>query len=255
MVAGLELPRCDVLGFPCFVGGLDAAAQAVLDRADSSDGGYACLGNAHVLVTALHDDRLRRALKDAWAVFPDGAPVAWMQRRHGAQAAERVAGPDLMPRVIEAGLPRAAGHFLLGSNEATLEALRNRLEQRHPRIRIAGTYSPSRAAVDGDDPQIVEATLAAKPEIVWCAFGAPRQEIWMARHAGELAPALLLGVGASFDFLAGTKPRAPMWMQREGLEWLHRLLSEPRRLAGRYIRTNSEFILRALAELVSLSHR
>lgn len=255
MDAGLGLTRCEVLGFSCFVGGLDTAVEAVLKRASSRNGGYACLGNVHVLVSALHDEQLRQALDEAWAVFPDGAPVAWMQRRRGARAAQRVAGPDLMPGVIEAGLLRGARHFLLGSNEATLDSLRKSLEERHAGISIAGLYSPSRSAIEGDDPQIVEAALASNPEIVWCAFGAPRQELWMARHAKELAPALVLGVGASFDFLAGTKPRAPRWMQEDGLEWLHRLLSEPRRLAGRYVRTNSEFIVRALAELGGLRYR
>jgi N-acetylglucosaminyldiphosphoundecaprenol N-acetyl-beta-D-mannosaminyltransferase len=85
--------------------------------------------------------------------------------------------------------------------------------------------------------------------VIWCAFGAPRQELWMAAHAKELAPAVLVGVGAAFDFLSGEKARAPIWMQRSGLEWLHRLLHEPRRLAGRYVQTNTEFALRAVLEV------
>jgi N-acetylglucosaminyldiphosphoundecaprenol N-acetyl-beta-D-mannosaminyltransferase len=89
-----------------------------------------------------------------------------------------------------------------------------------------------------------------EPHVVWCAFGAPKQELWMHRNASALTPALVLGVGAAFDFHAGTKKRAPVWMQRAGLEWLHRLCSEPRRLAGRYLITNSEFLLRASAQLV-----
>lgn len=248
-VADMATPSCEVLGFPCFAGRFDAAVGALVARAKSGDGGYACLGNAHVLVTALHDERVRRALDEAWTVFPDGAPVSWLQRRHGLRAAQRVAGPDLMPVVIEAGLPSRLSHFLLGSSESTVDHLRMRLERRHPGIRITGSCSPSRAEIDADDDDVVDIVRAAEPEVIWCAFGAPRQELWMAAHAKELAPAVLVGVGAAFDFLAGEKTRAPVWMQRSGLEWLHRLQAEPRRLAGRYIRTNSEFVVRAGLEL------
>ena len=245
----MATPSCEVLGFPCFVGRFDAAVGALVARAKSGDGGYACLGNAHVLVTALHDERVRKALDDAWTVFPDGAPVSWLQRCHGRRAAQRIAGPDLMPVVIEAGLPSGLSHFLLGSSEPTVDHLRMRLERRHPGIQITGSYSPSRAEIEDDDRDVVDIVRAAEPEIIWCAFGAPRQELWMAAHAKELAPAVLVGVGAAFDFLAGEKTRAPVWMQRSGLEWFHRLLHEPRRLARRYLQTNTEFALRALLEL------
>ena len=111
------------------------------------------------------------------------------------------------------------------------------------------SYSPSREEIEADDRDVVDIVRAAEAEVIWCAFGAPRQELWMAAHAEELAPAVLVGVGAAFDFLAGKKTRAPVWMQRVGLEWLHRLLHEPRRLARRYLQTNTEFAVRALLEL------
>ena len=246
----MEMPSCDVLGFPCFVGRLDAAVGALIARARSGDGGYACLGNAHVLVTALHDKKVATALNNAWAVFPDGAPVSWVQRRHGFTGAQRIAGPDLMPMVIEAGVPSGLTHFLLGSSQSTLDRLLARIEKRHPGVRITGSYSPTRAEIEDADRGVLDIARATKPNIIWCAFGAPRQELWMEAHAQLLAPAVLVGVGAAFDFLAGAKPRAPLWMQRGGLEWLHRLINEPVRLAGRYARTNSEFALRATTELM-----
>jgi N-acetylglucosaminyldiphosphoundecaprenol N-acetyl-beta-D-mannosaminyltransferase len=240
---------CPVLGVDCFVGELEGAAETVLAQVGSGQGGYACLANAHVLVAAQHDEQLRAALDGAWIRLPDGAPVAWLQRRLGSVGASRVAGPDLMPLVIEMGLTSGLRHFLLGSTENVLELLHRHLLRRFPGARVAGLHSPSRPQIESDAPVVVEQVLAAKADVVWCAFGAPRQEVWMARHAAELAPAVLVGVGAAFDFIAGTKPRAPVWMQRRGLEWLHRLRTEPVRLCGRYLRTNSEFALRAVIEL------
>ena len=246
---------CTVLGVDCFAGELGAAAEAVLDRVSSGAGGYACLGNAHVLVTAQHDELLRFALAGAWITFPDGAPVAWVQRRRGATGAVRVCGPDLMPLVIERGISAGVRHFLLGASEDVLAHLHRNLGESFPGVEVAGSYSPSRQEIESDALSLVKRVSATEPAIVWCAFGAPRQELWMSRNADALAPAVLIGVGAAFDFLAGAKPRAPAWMQRSGFEWLHRLLHEPRRLAGRYVQTNSEFALRALGDLARRRRR
>ena len=252
-VALIHRPRersCRVLDVDCFAGDLQAAAEALVERSRSGRGGYACLGNAHVLVTAKHEAQLRRALDEAWLVFPDGAPIAWLQRRLGDRGARRVGGPDLMPLVIASGVSTGVRHFLLGSTAGVLTQLQCNLEHAYPRARIVGSYSPTRRELDESKPQIVENVRISDPDVVWCAFGAPLQELWMWRHACELAPAVLVGVGAAFDFIAGTKPRAPGWMQRSGLEWLHRLVQEPARLGGRYLRTNSEFALRAAPELM-----
>jgi N-acetylglucosaminyldiphosphoundecaprenol N-acetyl-beta-D-mannosaminyltransferase len=243
-------PTARVLGIDCFVGDVLAAAHLVVARARSARGGYACFGNAHVLVSAQHDAQLADALRDAWVVFPDGAPVAWLQRRKGWAKAHRVGGPDLMPLVLQEGGTSSIRHFLLGSTPEVVERLRENLEKQHAGVRLVGWYSPDRSQLEEGDPSVVQLLRQHEPDVVWCALGAPRQEIWMHRHAAALSPAVFLGVGAAFDFLAGAKPRAPRWMRRWGLEWLHRLATEPRRLSGRYLRTNSEFVVRALAELL-----
>jgi len=241
------LEHCRVLGVDCFAGNLEAAAQAVVERALDRRGGYCCCCNVHVLTLAQHDTLLRDALRDAWAVFPDGAPVAWLERRRGA-VAERVAGPDLMPAVLALGSDVGLRHFLLGSTSDVLDRLEDRLALALPDAQIVGALSPPFTT---EDPEIaLDAISATEPDIVWCALGAPKQELWMRRHAAELASGLMIGVGAAFDFLAGTKQRAPKWLQDHSLEWLHRLVSEPRRLSGRYISTNSEFIVRATIELL-----
>ena len=241
------LEHCRVLGVDCFAGNLEEAARAVVERALERRGGYCCCCNVHVLTLALHDTRLRDALRDAWAVFPDGAPIAWLERRCGG-VAERVAGPDLMPAVLALGSEVGLRHFLLGSTTDVLDRLTKRLALAFPDAQIVGALSPP--VTTGVPEVALDAISATQPDIVWCAFGAPKQELWMHRHSAELAPGLMIGVGAAFDFIAGTKQRAPKWLQDHSLEWLHRLVCEPRRLSGRYISTNSEFIVRATIEIV-----
>jgi N-acetylglucosaminyldiphosphoundecaprenol N-acetyl-beta-D-mannosaminyltransferase len=242
---------CTVLGTDCFSGKADEAAALVLERVRTRRGGYACFCNVHVVVTALHDDALRDSLDGAWARFPDGAPVAWMQRRFGERGAHRVAGPDLMPRILELGAPLGVRHYLVGSTDDALA----RIRARFPDAVFAGWSAPQLTSATAVSDGLCAEIRVTKPDVVWCAFGAPKQELWMREHAPLLAPAVLLGVGAAFDFVAGAKPRAPVRMQALGLEWLHRLGSEPRRLTGRYVRTNSEFVVRAARDLVGSALR
>jgi N-acetylglucosaminyldiphosphoundecaprenol N-acetyl-beta-D-mannosaminyltransferase len=237
------LPFAAALDVDCFAGDLPAAARAVVARAASGKGGYAVLCNAHVLVTARHEAALREAIDGAWVVFPDGAPVAWLQRRSGAGQAARVPGPDLMPAVIALGREHGLRHYLFGSTNDVISRLKARMSASFPGAGIVGWQAPAPAEEDGAG--VLRRIHAARPDIVWCALGAPKQELWMRRHACALKPALLVGVGAAFDFNSGTKQRAPRLLQAAGLEWLHRLGEEPRRLFGRYARTNSELVLRA----------
>jgi N-acetylglucosaminyldiphosphoundecaprenol N-acetyl-beta-D-mannosaminyltransferase len=239
-----------VLGVEYFVGDLSAATDTVLRRVEAGLGGYSCLCGVHGIVTAQHSEAMMGALEGAWLNFPDGAPVAWLMRRCGARDARRVAGPDLMPRVIEAGQSRGVRHFLFGSSPHVLERLERRLLERYPGAVIAGAISPPyRELTDDENERIAEQIVASKAGVVWVGLGLPKQDEWLRRSADLFAPAVGLGVGAAFDFLAGTKPRAPEWMQAAGLEWMHRLKSEPRRLAGRYATTNTEFLARAGLEV------
>lgn len=243
-------PRCQVLGVKCFCGGLTDAVGLIIRRIEDRRGGYACFCNAHVLVTAAHETELRASLDEAWMLFPDGAPVAFMQRRAGHRDAERVPGPEVMPLIVGHGQERGLRHYLLGSSDDVLRRLTAALQTRYPAALVVGSSSPRIDDGARSHPELAGAVRAAEPDVVWCALGAPKQELWMRANHRLLAPALLLGVGAAFDFLAGTKKRAPQLLRSLGLEWLHRLASEPRRLSGRYLRTNSEFAVRAAADLL-----
>ena len=142
--------RASVLDVECFAGRLDAAARTVVHRAVEGDGGYACFSNVHVIVSARHSTPLAAALDRAWTTFPDGAPVAWLERRLGAPHAERVGGPDLMPLVFELGQPAGLRHFLFGSTPAVLQALERRLRLRYPSAAIVGSHSPPFGQRDPD---------------------------------------------------------------------------------------------------------
>ena len=183
-------------------------------------------------------------------VLPDGAPIAWMLRRKGIEKQRRIAGPDLMLRLCEALESSTTSVYLFGSSQSTLDLLTKNLSARFPKMTIAGALSPR----FGDWSPEEESAYARSVRdsgagLIFVGLGCPRQEIWMARHAKSI-PGVMLGVGAAFDFHAGTIERAPTMVRNLGLEWLHRLLSEPRRLWKRYLVTNTRFILLSAGELL-----
>ena len=214
-------------------------------------GKYITFVNVHTLVTAKEDASYRRAQQEAALSFADGQPVANYQRTHGHREAERVAGPDMMVEILAESAEKGYIHYFYGSNQDTLQKLQKRLRKKYPGIKIAGACAPDgNLDVSAQDFTYDYACINKKnPDFIWVGLGAPKQEYWMQKAAGKVN-GVMLGVGAGFDFLAGTKKRAPYIMQKLGLEWLHRLLCEPRRLGGRYLKTNLKFIWMCIKEAV-----
>ncbi len=248
------LPTANVFGVRCFVGSVEDAANRVIARALAGEGGYVVQCNVHVLMTAQDNPALMRTLEQAWCVMPDGAPVAWLMRRLGAERARRVGGPDLMSLVLDRGREHGLRHALVGSTPEVLEALTMRLAARCSGLKIVGAISPPFDGQMGWSQSVVEQLRRLNPHLVWLALGAPKQELWLGRYGAQLAPGVAIAVGAAFDFHAGRLARAPAWMQQLGLEWMHRLLAEPRRLAFRYATTNLKFATRSLP-VVALRQR
>ena len=243
--------RCFVLGTPIDTLTWDATLDRLFAWGRGRESRYVCICNVHSVVTATQDTEFGRVVNQADMVTPDGAPVAWMLRRLGSAGQQRINGPDLMWRYCEQAQTRDEAIFFYGSTEQTLVKLKARLLAAFPGLKIAGAISPPfRALTPAEDEDIVAQINASGAGVVWVSLGCPKQELWMAAHRGRIN-AVMVGVGAAFDYHAGTIKRAPKWMQDCGLEWLHRLVSEPRRLWKRYLVTNSLFVLGAARQLLT----
>jgi N-acetylglucosaminyldiphosphoundecaprenol N-acetyl-beta-D-mannosaminyltransferase len=239
-----------VLGAPIDAISWEGALQRIGMWAQTRESRYVCICNAHSVVTASQDPKLAEALRAADMATPDGAPVAWMLRRLGYPSQQRINGPDLMLRYCDYGAARGQSIFLMGSRAETLSALQLRLAGQFPALRIAGSASPPfRPLTPDEDTELVEQINRSGASVVFVGLGCPKQEQWMHANRGRVR-GVMIGVGAAFDFHAGTIQRAPTLMRDNGLEWLHRLFMEPRRLWKRYLVTNSAFALGAARQLL-----
>lgn len=254
--------RCNVFGVNFTVSDVETAAFSVLGKvlggkgtekqgtAGDLSGQYLCFSNVHTTVMAHDDFGYRDILNGSAFTFPDGKPIAEYQKNRGFSEAERVAGPDFMDAVFRATMDGGVTHYFYGSTPETIEKLRENLERRYPGIRIAGMISPPfRPETPGEDAETIRRINASGAALIWIGLGAPKQERWMAAHRGKLS-GVMLGVGAGFNFYAGTVKRAPVWVQKIGMEWLYRLFQDPKRLANRYLVTNAKYLWYLAGELL-----
>ncbi len=221
----------------------EEAVYHVIQHLKQLKGKYICFSNVHTSVMARENRDYAQVLNGAALIFPDGEPIANLERKRGYKGASRVAGPDFMEHMFRDTMDGSVSHFFYGSTKETLEGLRRRLEEKYPGIDIRGMYSPPfRPLTPEEDDEDVRQINESGADLVWIGLGAPKQEKWMREHEGRIN-GVMLGVGAGFDFHAGTIKRAPDWMQKIGLEWLYRLFKDPKRLFRRYIVTNAKFLL------------
>lgn len=236
-------PRtCNILGVDIAVTNMRSVIHFLTKNLDKLRGEYVCVSNVHTTVMAYNDPSYRVVQNSAAIAVPDGKPLSLICRMRGYQMAQRVAGPDLMPEILRVSEEKGYTHYFYGSTEQTLEALEKNLRKSYPRLNIVGVYSPPfRRLTEAEDEEMTARINATGPDFVWVGLGAPKQERWMYEHRGKIN-AVMLGVGAAFDFHAGTAKRAPKWMQEFYLEWLYRLIQDPRRLLRRYVSSNAQFI-------------
>lgn len=243
--------RASVIGAPIDAIGWISALDLVARWAGARQARYVCFCNAHSVVTARGDATLAGAIAAADLALPDGMPVAWMMRRAGFGHQPRINGPDFMYKCCALAERLGTAVYFYGSTPATLQALQRRLASAFPGLKVAGAEAPPfRAASAGEDEETIARINASGAGLVFVGLGCPKQELWMAARRPRIR-AVMAGVGAAFDYHAGTLPRAPQWMQKRGLEWLHRLGSEPRRLWRRYLVTNTLFAFGALRQLLA----
>lgn len=209
---------------------------------------YVCMCNVHSIVTAQREPAFRAVINAADLALPDGAPIAWCLRRRGFPGQRRISGPDLMWRCCARAEQENLSVFLYGCGTETLQRLSRHLAREFPGLKLAGSHAPPfRPLTAEEDAQVERMIESSGAQIVFVALGCPKQEAWMAAHRGRIR-AVMLGVGAAFEYHAGVVRRAPRWMQAAGMEWLYRLLSEPGRLWRRYLVTNTLFIAYSLGE-------
>ena len=221
-------------------------ADTALAMGLAKTGGMVCVATVHMVMESFDDPAFRRCVNAADRVTPDGVPLVWALRRRGISDATRVYGPELMSEICARAEARELTIGLYGGTPRVLTALCARLHKRYPRLQIRFAFAPPFAPLGSEeDARITEAMAASGAHVVFVGLGCPKQERWMADHRARL-PCALVGVGAAFDFLAGEKAQAPAWMQRCGLEWLFRLIHEPRRLARRYLVGNPRFIFQSV---------
>lgn len=228
----------------------DDAVRQIMAWGAARESRYICICNVHSVVTARSDPEFKKAVNGADMSTSDGAPIAWALRKLGFPEQERINGPDLMWRYLREAEQAGQKVYFYGSTDETLEKLRSSIANAFPGLEVAGMYSPPfRAASWLEDEAQVEQINRSGANVVLVGLGCPKQEKWMAAHHGRIN-AVMIGVGAAFDYHAGTKKRAPLWWQHNGLEWLYRLGSEPRRLMKRYLVTNTLFVLGFARQLV-----
>jgi N-acetylglucosaminyldiphosphoundecaprenol N-acetyl-beta-D-mannosaminyltransferase len=232
----------DVLGSRIDMLTWEDALSSIFLWAKAKASRYVCMCNVHGVVSAIGETELRAAINGADMATPDGKPVAVALALQGFRRQPRISGPELMWKCCERAADSGVSVFLYGSTAENLLVLIEMLKASFPQLKIADAYAPPfRQLNDEEDRDVVRRINDSGAGLVFVGLGCPKQELWMANHKGRIH-AVMLGVGAAFDFHSGKVRRAPQWMQDLGLEWLSRLLTEPRRLWRRYLITNSIFL-------------
>jgi len=240
-----------ILGVNVAVSSDEKVVQRCLAWAQARESRTLCFSTVHMIMEAVDDPEFLRRLNSIDVVNPDGMPLVWALGALGAKSAQRVYGPDTTVMMLDAAEKAGIPVGFYGGSQAVLDALVAAVRSKHPQLNIAFKESPPfRALTPEEDAAVIDRITSSGTRLLFIGLGCPKQENWVVEHAGKV-PAVMLAVGAAFDFLAGTKPQAPRWMMRWGLEWLFRLITEPRRLAKRYIRNNPRFVFRFLRQLMA----
>lgn len=229
----------------------DETIKQIVAWGAAQESRYICICNVHSVASTTSDEELKKAVNVADMSTPDGAPIAWALRHLGFPFQQRINGPDLMWKYLGEAERLGQSVFFYGSTDITLARLRESALASFPRLMVAGSLSrPFRSLSALEDEAEVRFINSSRTNVLFVALGCPKQEKWMAAHRGQIN-ALMIGVGAAFDYHSGTLRRAPLWMQRKGLEWFFRLCTEPRRLFKRYFLSNSIFIIGIAKQFIS----
>jgi len=236
--------KINVLGVPVDATNIDDVMAAVDAKIAAGEKGYITVTGVHGIMESVRSPHVLEAHRKAWLVVPDGMPLVHIGRLlHGHRTMRRCFGPDLMERLLAHSVPKGYTHFLFGGNKGVAQSLKAKLEERFPGLRIVGAYTPPFRPLNAEErAELARAVDRLKPNFFWVGLSTPKQELFMHQFLPLLSTNIMLGVGAAFDYHNGHLKRAPRWMQLLALEWLYRLMSEPRRLWKRYLINNPLFL-------------
>ena len=240
------IPTCNIMGVNIAAIDMDWLLDFTQKHIENLSGDYMCVSNVHTTVTSFEDEKYKSIQNGGIMAIPDGGPLSTVGRWRGYKSMNRTTGPSYMGKIFKISTQYGWKHYFYGSSQETLDKLKIELEKNYPGLDVVGMYSPPfRPMTSEEDKKIVDEINKFHPDFVWVGLGAPKQELWMANHQGKIE-SFMVGVGAGFDYFAGNIKRAPKWMQDSNLEWLYRLIQDPRRLFSRYWKTNNKFIWHAI---------
>jgi N-acetylglucosaminyldiphosphoundecaprenol N-acetyl-beta-D-mannosaminyltransferase len=246
-------PRANVLGVGIDPVNMDSALARILHHLRIRRKGFVCLTGVHGVMEAQRDPRLAGVFAEAALVVPDGMPTVWVGRHQNHKQMSRVAGPDLMLEVLRREEFRGVTHFFCGGKEGIAQELRESLLAHYPFLEIVGTYTPPFGPLSAaQEQELIDTVQRLQPDIVWVGISTPKQELFMQRYLPLLDTTLMFAVGAAFDFHTGRISDCAEWIKRSGLQWLHRLLQDPKHLWRRYLRNNPSFVAHIFLQLTGL---
>jgi N-acetylglucosaminyldiphosphoundecaprenol N-acetyl-beta-D-mannosaminyltransferase len=248
-----EQTRVNILGVGVSAVNMEVALRQTETLLDRGEKGYVCVTGVHGIMEAQSDEAFRDILNHSFLTTPDGMPTVWLGRIHGFKDMNRVYGPDYMANLCERSVARGYKHFLYGGKPGVAEELRAELTRRFPGLQIVGTYTPPFRPLNSDEENDLRSQLeTSQADVLWCGLSTPKQERFISSYYDRMPVKLMVGVGAAFDLLSGNLDEAPDWMKRSGLQWLYRLIKEPRRLWRRYLLNNPKFAWLTLLQLTGL---
>ena len=241
---------CYILGMRVDNTSYAATVNRIFNWLDNPNGRYICASNVHMCMETYNSTDFKQVVNSADLVVPDGRPLLWAMKALGSRSARHVRGSDLVLELCKEAEQQGVSVGLYGGTRRSLDGFQNFLKKKFPALNIVVAISPPfRPLNDLEDKEFVNRINASGVRILFIGLGCPKQEKWMADHK-EKVSCVMAGVGAAFDFFSGEKKHAPRWMQVAGLEWLFRLVSEPRRLWKRYLITNTKFIAKIFPEII-----
>jgi len=247
----LPPPRVSILGVSVDPLDMDLVLSQFENWLLADARAYVCVLPAHSVMECVNHPELLPVFNDADMVTPDGMSIVWLLNLMGYKNTRRVYGPDLLTATCKKGINKKWGHYFFGGSPGTAQTLADQLQKQIPSLQIAGTYSPPFGLPNKiEEEKIITALNTSKADILWVGMSSPWQETWMHEYRNRVNIPIMIGVGAAFDFLSGRKKQAPCWMQKMGMEWLFRLISEPKRLWPRY-KNYPLFLVLALRELMT----